>query len=158
MRTLEEILAQFKDPKQRIFVEARLRGMEPAAAARAAGLERHYETVHPEITAIVAEYAAQEAPRMSMTRERLTEMLLDTYRNAATAGEQVAAVRELGKLHGLYAPQKLQVENNVNVNDARSVQDLRHMTIEQLEQLSRKRAGQVIEGEVLRPRAIAHAG
>ena len=133
-----------------------LRGLTVHAAAAAAGVSNSHEFMHPAIAAVVQEYATQEAPKVSMTRERLTEMLLDTCRNAATAGEQVAAVRELGKLHGLYAPQKLQVDTHHTIEAVKRVEDMRTLSVEQLERLVKQRGGQIIEGEAIQPRLLAH--
>jgi acetyl-CoA acetyltransferase len=67
--------------------------------------------------------AVNHAAKFEVTRENLTLMLLESHRKAATATEEIAAVREIGKLNGLYE-QKITVTNE-------------HVTkIEQLEGLS----------------------
>jgi len=60
-----------------------------------------------------------------VTRDFVGQMFLEAHKKAATATEEIAAGRELGKLYGLYAPEKGNVEVNVTVN-----------RIEQLESLS----------------------
>ena len=49
---------------------------------------------------------------ISVTRDRLTMMLFEAHRKSATATEEIAAIRELGKLHGFYdGPPPQQVTN-----------------------------------------------
>lgn len=44
--------------------------------------------------------------RIPINRGIVTNMLLDAYDNAESANEMVNAAKELGKLHGLYEPEK----------------------------------------------------
>ena len=44
--------------------------------------------------------------RVQINRGLVTNMLLEAYAMADTAGEIVNAAKELGKLHGLYEPEK----------------------------------------------------
>ncbi len=93
--------------KRRIYVEARLQGMSPKAACMAAGVApnqiSNYEG-NPDVKAAIAKGHAISAEHTGLTREKVTAMLMDAYRMAETATEMVMAARELGKLHGLYAP------------------------------------------------------
>ena len=44
--------------------------------------------------------------RRQINRGLITNMLLDAYEEADTSNEMIKAATELGKLHGLYAPEK----------------------------------------------------
>lgn len=44
--------------------------------------------------------------RRQINRGLVTNMLLEAYENADTSSEMVNAAKELGKLHGLYAPEQ----------------------------------------------------
>jgi len=59
-----------------------------------------------------------------VTRDHLTNMLFDAHRHSATATEEITAIREIGKMNGLYEPEKIQTQN------------VTYHKVEQLEQLS----------------------
>ena len=66
------------------------------------------------------------------------------------------AVRELGKLHGLYAAQKVEVGHTHKLDAAQSMKQLQSMSSEQLLKLARMNQGAVIEAEFtdVTPRAL----
>jgi hypothetical protein len=108
------------------FILFVLRGIEPNEAATAAG----YSTVGeggrlmraPRIKAGLDMLRKREFYDIRITRESLSHMLLEAHAKAATATEEIAAIRELGKMNGLYAP-----EQRVNTNVNTEVKTLRHL-------------------------------
>lgn len=146
MIELEQILSQLEG-KPRLYVEARLRGLTIKAAEAAAGAQREGLEWRAEVQRVLAEAHAATSRATGITIEKLTEMLLDSYRSAATAGEQVSAVRELGKLHGLYKAPEVKIKHE-HTGTVRSINDFRGMSVEQLEKIVSERATHIIEGEL----------
>lgn len=100
-------------PKQRIYVESRLAGMTQVASATAAGyaspkqhandLEKN-ENVQKALMAAMSDLAEE----IGFTRKEAHDMLMSAYTNAATASEQIQAVKEMINLHGLAAPKQVE--------------------------------------------------
>ena len=109
-----------------------LRGMSEAEAARAAGYEDEQATarlLRREDARLILGYLRDKTlgdARIDV--ERLTGMLLEAHRKSATATEEIAAVRELGKLHGLYPEQKkspsVQINQQINVTNTTQLKRL----------------------------------
>jgi len=51
------------------------------------------------------------AEEIGFTRKEAHDMLMSAYMNAATAAEQIAAVKEMIALHGIAQPKTLKVEH-----------------------------------------------
>jgi phage terminase small subunit len=103
-------------PKQRIFVERVAEGSSYMAAARAAGYgspssEASKVSKHPKVVAALEALNADVSERMITSKLEVERMMLEAYHNAETAGEQVMAAREIGKLHGHYAPTKTETQH-----------------------------------------------
>jgi hypothetical protein len=99
--------------KQRIYVESRLKGMAPKAAAVAAGYKGGTNSTKvlentPAVVNAMRRGMEIFAQDVAFGRREAHDMLMEAYRNSTTAAEQVGAVRELIKLHGLAAPIKHQ--------------------------------------------------
>lgn len=62
--------------------------------------------------------AGLQCAEIKVTRDTLTRMLFDAHSKSATATEEIAAIRELGKMHDLYldAQRKAGVEINITSN------------------------------------------
>ena len=78
----------------------------------------------PKITEAIDFYDDATAYEIKVDRNKLTHMLFESHRKAATSTEEIAAIRELGKMHGCYEPDKIQTQN------------VHYHRVEQLEQLS----------------------
>lgn len=135
--------------KQRLYVQARLEGNTPGIAARMAGVkdpEIHWKLM--EAVPVVRE-ALRKGREISIaatgvTRETVTEMLKQAFANATTAAEQVAAARELGKLHGVYEAQK--VQHDVRVQELKDERELKALPTQELAKLAKL---PVLEGEFI---------
>jgi phage terminase small subunit len=106
--------------QQEQFVLGLLRGLRPASAARSAGYSQPAETsysllTNSKIKAILTHLKNEEFENIKVNRDQLTMMLFEAHSKSATATEEIAAVREIGKMHGLYEPEKVQ-SLNVNSN------------------------------------------
>lgn len=139
--------------KQRIYVEGRLRGLTKRAAARAAGAEadpdrgaEQYES-HPQVIAALDKARALSAEQTGIDRKRISDMLEQAYHSATNAMEMVAAARELGRLHGVYAPTNVKVDHNHRLTDARSTDDLKRLSTAELMKIAEKRGGDFIDAE-----------
>jgi len=100
-------------PKERIYVESRLSGLSQVASASAAGyaqpktrgneLEKK-EHIQKALMSAMSEIAEE----VGFTRKEAHDMLMSAYMNAATAAEQIAAVKEMISLHGIAAPKQVE--------------------------------------------------
>lgn len=80
---------------------------------------------------------------INITRELLTTMLLEAHKKSATATEEVAVIRELGKMHDVYEDSKQNrqnkagslslVQNNLSITN---VKQLDRLSDEELMQLA----------------------
>lgn len=108
-------LAQALEPlteQQRIYVEQRLMGLGKIAAATAAGYSVPNKVTasiesSPAVQAALAAGKADTLKLVKFTRKHAHDMLMDAYRCSTTAAEQVQAVKELVKLHGIAEPQEV---------------------------------------------------
>lgn len=100
-------------------------GASAQAAGKAVGatLEQADEWARDrDVKTLVDGIHASHMEGVKFTREKLSHMLLQSYYKAGTATEEIAAVREIGKLQGLYAPETQEV--NVNVNNAKQLENM----------------------------------
>lgn len=139
--------------KQRIYVESRLRGMSQIASARAAGSEadpgrsaEQYEA-NPSVKAAIEKGRQISIAHTGYTREKIAEMLQRAYDCATTAAEMVMAARELGRLHGNYAPTNVKIDHSHRLTDARTESDLRRLPTSELEKLAHMRGGDFVEAD-----------
>lgn len=77
--------------------------------------------------------AISRRQRLPINRALVTNMLLDAYDTAESANEMVNAAKELGKLHGLYEPEKAVIING-DLNEA--AKQLSSMSTAELERLA----------------------
>lgn len=104
------------NPKERIYVESRLAGLTQIASASAAGYAQPRARgteleKKPQIQAALMQAMTEIAEEVGFSRKEAHDMLLAAYMNAATAGEQIAAVKEMIALHGIAQPKTLKVEH-----------------------------------------------
>ena len=104
------------NPKERIYVESRLAGLSQVASAAAAGYA-HPKTRGNElekkehIQAAILAAMQVTAEEVGFTRREAHDMLLNAYQNAATAAEQIQAVKEMIALHGIAVPKQIEVKH-----------------------------------------------
>ncbi|MGH1373610.1 MAG: hypothetical protein ACRBBW_16335 [Cellvibrionaceae bacterium] len=96
------------------------RGASLKEASRAAGYKTTLtlkRLLADPAVAVILEYVRdREFTDIRVTRDSVTSMFMEAYSKAATAGEMVAAARELGKLHGLYPDTKPNTSIEVKVD------------------------------------------
>ena len=122
---------------QRLYVEGRLNGLPPKEAGRFAGMAEkslHVEAYrmdkHPKVRAAI-EYVLTSGQDVEITREYVTERLKDALNAAKDATELTNAAREMGKLHGLYAPEvKVDVQTEATLEEVRSMTDKQLMELD----------------------------
>ena len=111
----QENITPFSPQKEK-FLLYFFRGMSVASASNSSGLDVQKGREVLASTAgqtLLSQLRTREEKDLVITREKLTSMLLDAHSHSATATEEVAVIRELGKMHDLYADAKRQVEINV---------------------------------------------
>ncbi len=99
--------------KERIYVDSRLSGMNQIASAAAAGsaTPRTAGNAFENKARVQAEMLRRmqkTSDEVDFGRKEAHDMLMQAYATADTAMEQIAAVRELVKLHGLAEPLKVE--------------------------------------------------
>jgi hypothetical protein len=103
-------------PQQRRYVDARVCGMNPSAAAKAAGLpasngpglERS-----PTVQLAIKEINEKAMNDLVLSRQDVINGMMDAVKAAASSTELVAAWREIGKIIGAYEPQKIAVTHEM---------------------------------------------
>lgn len=109
-------------PQEERFVTLVCHGFGPAAASRHCGMTIVAARALMEderVTSILAYMKELYADAVAVTRETITVMLLEAHRKAASAGEEIMAAKELGKLHGLYKSDEnkgTKITNNTQIN------------------------------------------
>lgn len=152
---------RFLTAQESRFVALYAQGLAPGKAAVGAGYANEgcaqslmsNEAIAETITAL--KMRQMDSLGEIVTRDFVGQMFLEAHKKAATATEEIAAGRELGKLYGLYAPEKGTVEVNVQVN---RIEQLENLSDEELLRRARLRSTSlspaadirpVIEGEVV---------
>lgn len=155
--SFEKALAELT-PKQRIFVERIAEGSTQVEAARAAGygsprVEACRIFRHPKVQAALQALNADVSERMITSKLDVERMLLEAYHCAENAGEMVAAAREIGRLHGHYAPTKTEqkVTHEGTVTHEHDARKLSHSRLLELageqRQLRKLPSDEIIEGQ-----------
>lgn len=120
-------------------------GASPALAAKAVGanVQQASEWAHDrDIKAVLKGIRDQQETGLKMTRDKLSDLLLQSYYKAGTTAEEVAALREIGKLQGLYAPETVEITANIS-----NSKQLESLSVEELARLANMDDPTVIEGD-----------
>ena len=104
------------NPKERIFVDSRLAGLSMTASASAAGWANPGKkgtdvNKRPHIQAALMKAMDETSKEVGFSRREAHEMLMQAYMNAATAAEQIQAVKEMISLHGIAEAKKIEVKH-----------------------------------------------
>ena len=103
-------------PQQRRYVDARVMGMNPNAAAKAAGLPGGHSAGlerSPTVQLAIKEINDKAMSDLVLTRQDVINGMMDAVKAAASSTELVAAWREIGKIIGAYEPQKIAVTHEM---------------------------------------------
>ena len=125
------------DRQQQAFVHSYANLHNVGAAANAAGITRATALRWMKTDAVADNldfYENEALIEHKVSRDKLTAMLFEAHRKSATSTEEVAAIRELGKMHGVYEPEKTVT---VSAN---------YTKIEQMEELSDDELIAIING------------
>ena len=133
-------------PKDRIYVDSMLSGMTQIASAAAAGcltprVDGSKMFKKENIQAALTKRMDKLSSEVNFGRKEAHDMLMQAFRNADTAMEQITAVRELIKLHGIAAPVKVEHEHT----HTHELQ-LEHMPLKELMKLANQNS-LTLEGE-----------
>lgn len=134
------------------FVTLLLQGMslEVAREQTAVGPRKARKLIADPRYKAIAEYCeAYLSHGELVTREKLTAMLMDAHRHASNALEEVAVVRELGKLHGLYESDRIAAKKaHVHLHAHRGAEASSAVEMANAE-AARKRLEQLSDSELL---------
>lgn len=122
-------------------MQGRLNGLTQIASGAAAGLNTDFTALErkPDFQAAMVAAMTDLAEEVGFTRKNAHEMLMDAYTNAATAAEQIMAVKEMIALHGLAVPKKIEVEHKhtgnvqleqMETGDLMRLANMEHLTLE----------------------------
>lgn len=94
-------------PKEQLYVEARAAGRSPRSAARIAGVRDPKKLEEDEfIRRAVRAVLRWQRQEQRYTRDDIAAGLRDAIEVASTASEMIQGWREIGKLYGLYEPER----------------------------------------------------
>tara|TARA_R110002167_G_scaffold60282_5_gene170449 strand:- start:4547 stop:5101 length:555 start_codon:yes stop_codon:yes gene_type:complete len=134
---------------QRLFLEARLQGLNQTQAAKAAGATDEQAKSHghkyahnPKIVA-AAKWSLAQGVEQEFDRDLVLGGLMDAVESAATSTELTMAWREIGKVIGAYAPERTELI----VGD---------MTPDRLRQLSEKELLGLVDQGKQAPEELVH--
>lgn len=127
--------------QQEQFLMYHLRGMSVAEASRAVGYtspDTGRRLLAEDRVKVILEYMRErEFADVRVSLETLTAMLFEAHRKAATATEEIAAIRELGKLHALYPEIRKGGDVNIQINHNNPTEkQLARMSTEELLRLA----------------------
>lgn len=127
--------------QQEQFLMYHLRGMSVAEACRAVGYsssDTGRRLLAEERVQVILEYMrAREFNDVQVSLETLTAMLFEAHRKSATATEEIAAIRELGKLHAIYPEVRRGADVTlVQINNHPTERQLARMSTEELMKLA----------------------
>jgi hypothetical protein len=91
-----------------------------ATAGYATGTSSHL-LKSPPIQRALAHFRDKEFEKIAVTRDSITKLFFEAHRKSGTTTEEVAALREIAKMHGLYEPQRIQTVS-VNINSERHIE------------------------------------
>ena len=129
-----------------------IRGFSLSAASRAAGYTNATtltDYIQSEEGNAILEYINNKHFQdIRVTRDLLTQMLFEAHAKSATATEEIAAIRELGKMHDLYENEKRKSAVNLTIGN-----DIKIINPKQIERMSDQQllelAGDSLKGLVI---------
>lgn len=114
LRNLQFVLKTLT-AKEQLYLEARLNGSTPVAAARVAGYanpdEKASQLERDDRIATAMTYSLKvQRNQHEWTYDDVMSGFQDAYHNAASATEQVMVLREVSKIRGFYAATKHEID------------------------------------------------
>lgn len=127
------------------------RGMNESAAARAAGYSNFKSAkrfLSLESTQKILEYLRErEFSSVRVTQETITGMLFEAHRKSANSMEEIAAIKELAKIHKIYPDQKSGGSGGVTINNVVATQVTENGQTEKM--VTRRQIEQLPDSELL---------
>jgi len=140
-------------PMQRLYVQGILKGLNKTAAATAAGCANPRKNFmrldgDPAVKEAIKAGLAVFSETVLFDRKEAHDMLMEAHRNAATATEQVLAIREMIKLHGIAAPEVKEIRQQITGKVTHEqVQRLTDADLLKLAKLDDDKVPEILEGE-----------
>lgn len=119
--------------QERELVTLVAQGIKPSTAASRVGMSPSTaleKLRQPHIATVMAHLRENQMQTLGfeVNRDWLTLKLLEAHAKSGSATEEIAALREIGKVHGLYAPEAAVVRHE-HVHD---IKQLEHLSDEEL--------------------------
>jgi len=138
IRTMVLDPLQQLDPREKIFAEHIANGARQAVAARAAGFKQPEKLAYrvlkrPHVARAVKYIAEQNRKVSQMDRKKVMEGFLEAIEMAKIQGDastMVTGWREVGRMCGLYEPEKKTLD--VNITAKRMIDKMETMSTEEL--------------------------
>ena len=135
---------QMLDSRERIFAEHIATGARQVTAARAAGFKQPEKLAYrilkrPHVAKAVKYLAEENRKAAQMDRKKVMAGFLEAIDMAKIQGDtgvMVAGWREVGRMCGLYEPEKKTID--VNITAKRMIEKLETMTTEELFELAKE--------------------
>ena len=123
----------FLTSQEQTFCKRLAQGMTLEAAAKESGMSKQAaaelltrDTIQD--TLAILKNQVDEYMKIEVTTDLLNAMLFEAHATAATSTEKISAVRELGKMNGLYAPEKREID----ITTSKKMAQLETLTDEEL--------------------------
>ncbi len=115
----EQQTGLFLSTQEKAFCKGVAQGQPPAMVAKAVGLKPVKKWVElmerPDIveTLAVLKYQVDQFMGVEVTRDLLNTMLFEAHATADCSTAKIASIRELGKMNGMYEPERINIESGV---------------------------------------------
>jgi len=113
-------MRHYADPEEKLTAQQEhlvfllASGIPAPAACKAAGYKGTQAMRNPKVQNAVKFVRTEQQGQVKVNRDKLTAMLFSAHAKAANATEEIAAIRELGKMHDVYAQAQEDRKNNVH--------------------------------------------
>lgn len=136
--------------QQKLFVEGMFAGLTKKQAMARAGYSESTNIAriiqeNPDMQAYADKLQAEERKKWRITREQVTQGLMEAIQDAKTLEEpntQINGWRELGRLHGLYEPEEKKV--TLSAEKSEQVRQIEEASVDELLDLA---GADIIEGD-----------
>jgi hypothetical protein len=118
-------------------------GVPPKAACKASGYASTSVLNNKRIKYALKYIGEERKDQIQVNRDKLTTMLYSAHANAANATEEIAAIRELGKMHDVYAQAQEDRKNNLHTAVQINNNTVQQLTDQDLEKIAQLTAGEL---------------
>jgi len=118
-------------------------GVPPKAACKASGYASTSVLNNKRLKHALKYINEERKDQIQVNRDKLTTMLYSAHANAANATEEIAAIRELGKMHDVYAQAQEDRKNNLHTAVQINNNTVQKLTDQDLLKIAQLTAGEL---------------